>query len=232
MSRTITVMPIKPPLVLYVVRAVLIVWGLLAVIGTLDGMLRGSFFVGIGVLNLYAGTALLRGSRSWRLFVLGMLWYLFIGAGIVLYVMSQSMGPVTVVVLGMKVATISRGAMVGVILGMVVVGVWMHVVLCSPQIRAFFDARPWPLVDPALFRMVDRLEGLQGRAEHDVMVARRGQLERAIARLRALREELAELSPEQVISEARYMVDDLLARALRIHRAHLGNAPDKPADSE
>ena len=76
------------------------------------------------------------------------------------------------------------------------------------------------LVDPAFIRAVDRLEALQAESERDVMVAQLRRLERLIRRLEDLRDGLANLNAEQVVSEARYTVDDLLARALRIRKAH------------
>ena len=149
-----------------------------------------------------------------------MLWYLFIGCAIFLFMLFESEGPVKVMLFGKTMAVISKWGAVSVVLTAAIVGIWMYVVLCLPKIRAYFNARPVVLVDPALIRAVDRLEGIQAESERDVMVAQMGILERTISRLEELRKGLANLNAEQVISEARYTIDDLLARALRIRKAH------------
>ena len=65
MRQPIAAVPAKAPLALHAVRGVLLVWGLLAVVGMIDAMVGLSFVVPIGVLNIFSGTLVLRGSRSW-----------------------------------------------------------------------------------------------------------------------------------------------------------------------
>ena len=228
MKRTITALPIEPPFVLRIVRAVLFVWGIGSLVWTVNLLLAGSVIIDVTVVNLFAGTLLLRGSRSWRLLVLAELWYLFVGCGIVLRSIAQSPGPVGFYLFGTGPWLVGSIRPASAVLCVVIIGVWLHVVLCLPKVRAYFRARPWSVIDPSMLRVVERLEGLQQqKAEYDVVAAQLGKLDKAISGLEELRENLDGLDLERTLSEARNEINDLLLRATRIRKWHFdkGEAP-------
>ncbi|MHC4562019.1 MAG: hypothetical protein ACYS8X_04510 [Planctomycetota bacterium] len=214
MKRTITALPVEPPFVLHVVRAVLFVWGILSLILTVYLMRQGLGIIDITVLNLFAGTRLLRGSRSWRVFVLAELWYMFIGCIVLVYKTFQAPDPWEFYIWAGGPGPLSYVWATALVACVMSVGVWMHVVLCLPKVRVFFRSPSWSIIEPSVMRIVGRFERLQSRKEYDRVAAQMGELDRAIGELESLREELAGLNVDEVISQARHEADDLLARAL------------------
>jgi hypothetical protein len=115
-----------------------IVFGVMSILQLIFKLLHGQFSIDTGVLGVFVGPGLLRGSRGWRTCALVLLWVGMIFAVVISFAMLASSGHVNVNFFGIPMG--SAPLILGFVVGafFFALSVWEYRVLVRGDVRRYF----------------------------------------------------------------------------------------------